>query len=160
MCRREAATYSLKAVVQKTKVSLFCCLILWLKKSFSAVVEPAPRIRLYFCSSKCKKRAIACPRPAPTLLGQRGQLPPLPPWLRRPWVQTCIMMHKKPCASIYYNCGERHYRQLIKYIGKLPHFLLLLSIHLGYMALPTVLVLGHSYVWRLKSDLLRLNLDR
>ena len=76
----------LKAVVLKTKVSLFCCQILWLKKSFSAVVEPAPRIRLYFCCSKCEKRAIACPRPAPTLLGQLPPLRPLPPWLRRPWL--------------------------------------------------------------------------
>ena len=54
-------------------------------------------------------------------------------------------------ASIHYSCGERQRRKLAKCIGK--HNLLLFCICLAYMAPSTVLVLGHSFVQRLKSDL-------
>ena len=43
----------LKAVVQKTKVSLFCCLILWLKKSFlNYFFRIRPRISLFYIIRK------------------------------------------------------------------------------------------------------------
>ena len=55
-------------------------------------------------------------------------------------------------CQIYYNCGERQRRKLTKYIGN-KHILLLFCVYLGNMAPSTVLVLGHSFVRRLKSDL-------
>ena len=41
-----------------------------------------------FCSEiNFLRRALCCRRAAPAPLGQQGNLPLLPPWLRRPWVE-------------------------------------------------------------------------
>ena len=67
-------------------------------------------------------------------------------------VQTNIMDTQITVnGTIHYSCGERQRRKLTKCIGK--HNLLLFCINLGDMAPSTVLVLGHSFVRRLKSDL-------
>jgi hypothetical protein len=55
-----------------------------LKNSHIKSPIPVNNARISKCSSV--KMGNQLPRAAPALFGQRGQLPPLPPWLRRPWL--------------------------------------------------------------------------